>query len=111
VFVIVISFNVVIACLCLGAAWKIRQWQRTLRRWSQALTNAEAHTYRVLHPAPDYILMGQARMQQFHQQVISLDRLRQQLGHVYALIGLLQWIWGCQIQRKQVRQTIRTNIH
>lgn len=97
--VIVVSFNLGIACLCLGAVWKLRQWQRVLKRWTKALIAAEQNTDRVLYRAPYYIFLGQSSTQQFHQQISSLSPLRQQFLRVSALVGLLQWVRGYQSSR------------
>ncbi|WP_404784013.1 hypothetical protein [Altericista sp. CCNU0014] len=88
----VISFNIALAALCLGIAWKLRQAKRSLRRATRWLVNAERNTSRVLSRAPYHILLGQSGVQYGRGQIAGLGALQQQIARFAALLKLLQWM-------------------
>lgn len=94
----VISFNIALAALCLGIAWKLRQARRSLRRATRWLTQAERNTDRVLRRAPYYILLGQSGTQYGRSQLAGLSTLQQQIVRFTALLKLLQWMRQPQLR-------------
>lgn len=104
----VISLNIALAIFCLGAAWKLYQVRRTLRRVTRWLILAERNTDRVLYRAPYYILLGQSGIKYERGQMVRLGALKQQIVRVSALLKLLQWVRQSQVQPLQGRLTSRT---
>jgi hypothetical protein len=96
--VMVIAFNIALSILCLGIAWKLHQFKRSLRRTTRWLTRAQHNTNVVLLSAPHQILLGQSGAQYGRRQVAGLTTLQQHIVRLAALLQLLQWICGRPIQ-------------
>jgi hypothetical protein len=96
--IMVITLNIALASLCLGIVWKLRRIERSLKRTTRWLTNAERNTDLVLHSAPNYILLGQLGAQYGRKQMTGLGTMQQQIVHLAALLQLIQWMSQRQIR-------------
>jgi hypothetical protein len=105
--IVVISFNIALATLCLGIVWKLRQARRALQRATRWLTHAEQNTDRVLSRAPYYILVGQSGVQYSRTQLTGLSTLQQQITRLVALFQLLKWMRQPQLRFLPERLTAR----
>lgn len=90
--IMVITFNIALAVLCLGVARKLHRMKQSLKRATCWLTQAERNTHIILHSAPSSILLGQIGAQYGKKQLIGLSQLQQQFVRLAALLQLLQWI-------------------
>jgi hypothetical protein len=90
--IMVITFNIALAVLCLGVARKLHQIKQSLKRATCWLTEAERNTHIILHSAPSSILLGQIGAQYGKKQLTGLSQLQQQFVRLAALLQLLQWI-------------------
>jgi hypothetical protein len=96
--VMVIALNIALAGLCLGVAWKLYQFRRSLKRTTRWLRDAEQNTNFTLRSTPNYILLGQFGAQYGRKQMAGLSTLQQQFVRLAALMQLLQWMSQRQIQ-------------
>lgn len=96
--IMVITFNIALAVLCLGIVKKLHRIKQSLKRATRWLTEAERSTHIILHSAPSSILLGQFGAQYGKQQLTGFRQLQQQFVRLAALLQLIQWITQAPIR-------------
>ncbi len=91
--IFVLTFNFLLAVLCLAVAWQIWKLRRSLAHAADVLTAAEQKTRRVLQKAPNSIRRGQSGIYELRQQMQQLEPQLQQLQQVAGLLQLGQLLW------------------
>lgn len=89
----VITINLLIALLCLYAAWRVWQLRRVLARVADTLNYAERCTHATLQDAPGAIIRGRSGTHQLRRQYQQLEQQLQAVRQVLALLSLGQVIW------------------
>lgn len=79
--------------MCLLSAWQLVKLRRRLARASLVMDCVERRIQRVLHPAPAYILRGQAGTQYMREQYQRLSWQLAQVQQLMGLFGLGRWLW------------------
>ncbi len=95
----VIISNLVIGLICLLSAWQLVKLRRRVARASLVMDSVEHRIQRVLHPAPAYILRGQAGTQNLREQYQRLSCQLAQVQQVMGLLGLGRMLWLRQNRR------------
>jgi hypothetical protein len=90
---VVVILNLLIALLCLFAAWQIWRLRRILAKVADTLTVAERKTHVVLYGAPDAITRGQMGIYQLRRTYQQLQPQLQRLQQVLGLLSLGQRVW------------------
>lgn len=107
---LVLISNGLIGIACLLVAWQLWQLKATLAAVADALLSVERAVYDVLHPAPGYILKGQAGMHQLRQNYQKLEPQFERLERALALMGVGQMLWKRRsILIKRPKSTRRTS--
>ncbi len=96
---VVIGINLLIAVLCLYAAWQVWKLQKILARAADALTTAERCTYAVLAGAPNAIARGQVSTNRLRQQYRNLELQLLKAQQILALTGLSRFVWQWYTRR------------
>ncbi|HEY9643041.1 MAG TPA: hypothetical protein V6C57_21305 [Coleofasciculaceae cyanobacterium] len=100
---VVVVINLLIALLCLYAAYKVWRMSRTLAKVADTLTLAERRTYAVLSGAPRAIIRKQVGTSQLRQRYRQLELQLQKAQQVLALTGLSQFVWRWYTRRQHQR--------
>lgn len=90
---VVLIGNGLIGIACLWVAWQLWHLKATLANVADTLLSVERAVYDVLHPAPGYILKGQAGMHQLRQNYQKLEPQFERLERALALLGVGQLLW------------------
>ncbi|MGB8701902.1 MAG: hypothetical protein WCD18_21005 [Thermosynechococcaceae cyanobacterium] len=86
---IVVGLNISLALFCLGIAYKVNRWRRSLRRATDGLRVATQATDRVLSPAPKYIFMGQTGTEQLRHYIANSSVSQPHLTTLWSILELL----------------------
>lgn len=90
---VVVIFNLLIALVCLYAAWQMWRLRRFLAQVADTLTAAERRTHAVLHGAPNAIVTGQMGIYQLRRSYQQLQPQIQQLQQITGLLSLGRRFW------------------
>ena len=101
---VVIGINLLIAALCLYAAWQVWKLQKILARAADALTIAERRTYAVLAGAPKAIAQGQVGTNRLREQYHHLELQLLKAQKILALTGMSRFVWEWYSRRRSQRQ-------
>ena len=101
---VVIGINLLIAALCLIAAWQVWKLQKILARAADALTIAERRTYAVLAGAPKAIAQGQVGTNRLREQYHHLELQLLKAQKILALTGMSRFVWEWYSRRSLQRR-------
>lgn len=89
----VITVNLLITCVNCFVVWRVWQWRRRFSKTARVLTRVEQRLHRILTPASNVIMTGQARSQTLRQLDAQLNRQLRQLQQLLTVLGWIPLLW------------------
>lgn len=90
----VVSFNCLLALLCLGLAWRLWRLGQTLRQLRWMLGDLTQQTAAALGGTRDALVAGQQGAMRLHWRYRRVNQQLQQLRQVLLLVSWVQgWVW------------------